>query len=86
MNAVSYTAARGHFVTMMEKVCQDHAPIIITRQKAESVVLMSLKDFESLMETVYLLKSPKNANRVMSAIKEIESGKSTERDLLDNED
>lgn len=86
MNAISYTEARGHFATMMEKVCQDHAPIIITRQKSESVVLMSLDDYESLLETVYLLKNPNNASRLVEAIEEIESGKSKRRTLLEDED
>lgn len=60
---------------MMDKVCEDHAPIIITRNRDQAVVMMSLEDFEALEETAHLLKSPKNAKRIMSAISQLEAGK-----------
>ena len=63
----------------MNKVCDDHAPIIITRNRDQAVVMMSLEDFEALEETAYLLKSPKNAKRIMSAIAQLDAGKGVER-------
>lgn len=58
---------------VMDKVCEDHAPYIITRAKAEPVVMLSLGDFEALEETAYLLKSPANAVRLAAAIEEVEA-------------
>ena len=63
----------------MNKVCEDHAPIIITRNRDQAVVMMSLEDFEALEETAYLLKSPKNAKRIMSAIAQLDAGKGVKR-------
>ena len=59
----------------MEKVCQDHEPIIVTRQKQSSIIVMSLEDYNSLNETAYLLQSPKNAERLHKAIDDLQSGK-----------
>lgn len=56
----------------MDKVCDDHTPIIITRQNERSVVMISLEDYESLEETAYLLRSPRNARRLLEAIAELE--------------
>lgn len=72
MSTVSYTYARSHLAQTMQKVCEDHSTVIITRAKAEPVVMMSLADYEALQETNYLLKSPANAARLNEAIDEIE--------------
>lgn len=79
MTAISYTAARENLASTMDKVCDDHAPIIITRNRDQAVVMMSLEDFEALEETSYLLKSPKNAKRIMSAIAQLDAGKGVKR-------
>jgi antitoxin YefM len=63
----------------MDKVCDDHAPIVITRNREQAVVMMSLADYEALEETAYLLKSPKNAKRIMSAIAQLDAGKGVAR-------
>jgi antitoxin YefM len=65
----------------MEKVCDDHAPVIITRQHQRSVVMISLEDYQALKETAYLLRSPKNARRLLESIAELESGGGKEREL-----
>ena len=79
MTAISYTAARENLAATMDKVCEDHAPIVITRNREQAVVMMSLADFEALEETAYLLKSPKNAKRLMSAIAQLDAGKGVAR-------
>ena len=79
MTAISYTAARENLASTMNKVCEDHAPIIITRNRDQAVVMMSLEDFEALEETAYLLKNPKNAKRIMRAIAQLDAGKGVER-------
>ena len=83
MTAISYTAARNQLAKTMTKVCEDHDPVIITRQNSESVVMLSLKDYEALCETNYLLKSPKNARRLLRSVDELSSGKGKERELVE---
>jgi antitoxin YefM len=67
----------------MEKVCQDHSPVIITRKMNDSVVIMSLEDYKSLEETAYLLRSPKNMRRLIESISQLENGNGTEKALID---
>lgn len=83
MDTITYTAARGNLAKTMKKVCDDHSPVIITRKTAQPVVMMSLEDFQSLEETAYLLRSPKNARRLLESIAELEAGKGTEKGLID---
>lgn len=72
MHSISYTSARADLSRTMQQVCQDHAPVIITRSKAEPVVIISLSDFEEMQETNYLMQSPENARRLLNAIDEVE--------------
>lgn len=81
MTAISYTAARENLASTMDRVCDDHAPIIITRNRDQAVVMMSLEDYESMEETAYLLRNPKNARRIMSAISQLDAGKGIEREV-----
>ncbi len=67
----------------MKKVCDDHAPIIVTRKNNEAVILMSLEDYEALTETAYLMQSPKNAKRLIESIEELNSGKGQEREIIE---
>jgi len=83
MEAMSYTAARANLARTMEKVCDDHAPVIITRKSESPVVMMSLDDYESMQETTYLLRSPANARVLLESIAELESGNGIERDLIE---
>jgi antitoxin YefM len=73
MRSISYTNVRAHLAHTMQQVCEDHAPIMVTRARAESVVVISLSDFEAIQETCYLTKSPKNAARLAESIDEIEA-------------
>jgi len=81
MEAISYTNARSNLAKTMEKVCEDHDAVIITRQNKSSVVMMSLEDFQALEETAYLLRSPKNARRLLASIAQLESNNGTAREL-----
>jgi len=83
MDAISYTAARANLAKTMDKVCSDHAAVIITRKRQSPVVMISLEDYQSMEETTYLLRSPANARRLLESIAELESGKGTERDLVE---
>ncbi|NJM56882.1 MAG: type II toxin-antitoxin system prevent-host-death family antitoxin [Synechococcales cyanobacterium RU_4_20] len=73
MEAISYTAARENLAQTMAQVCNDHTPIIITRKREQSVVLISLEDFHALQETAYLVRSPKNAQRLLQSIAQLEA-------------
>lgn len=77
MEAISYTAARANLAKTMEKVCDDHAPVIITRRNGGAVVMLSLKDYQALEETAYLLRSPANARRLLDSVAELEARKGT---------
>ena len=81
MDAISYTAARANLSKTMEQVCNDHAPIIITRKRESPVVMLSLADYQAMEETSYLLRSPANARNLLESIAELEAGKGIERDL-----
>lgn len=83
MDAITYTQARANFAETMNKVCEDHAPLIITRQKEKPVVMISLEDYNALEETLHLLKSPKNAARLNKALTDLHKGKTIKKKLLD---
>ena len=83
MNAVHYTTAKQQFEQTMDKVCEDHHPIIITRNDKPPVVMISLEDYQSLEETAYLLRSPTNAKRILESIAELEQGGGIKRELIE---
>jgi antitoxin YefM len=83
MDAISYTAARANLAKTMEKVCNDHDPVIITRKRESPVVMISLEDYRSMEETTYLLRSPTNARQLLESMAELEAGKGVERELIE---
>lgn len=83
MRAITYTTARNNLAGTMKKVCEDHTPVIVTRKNNEAVILMSLEDYEALTETAYLMRSPKNAKRLIESIEELNAGKGIERELME---
>ena len=83
MKSISYTAARSNFAKTMEQVCDDHAPIAITRKGEGAVVMMSMEDYQALEETAYLLRSPKNMKRLLQSITQLEEGGGEEQGLIE---
>lgn len=83
MTAITYTAARENLASTMDKVCLDHDPVIITRNRDQAVVMLSLEDYESLQETAYLLRSPTNAKRLIASIESLNSGRTVKKSLKD---
>ena len=79
MDAMTYTAVRANLASTMERVCNDHEPLIITRNGAQSVVMLSLEDYKALEETAHLLRTPANAKRLLSAVAQLNAGKGIER-------
>jgi antitoxin YefM len=82
MDAITYSAARANLAKTMDRVCEDHEPLIITRNGEQSVVMVSLDDFKALEETAYLLRSPANAKRLLAAVSQLSEGKGQERALV----
>ncbi|MFC6841841.1 type II toxin-antitoxin system Phd/YefM family antitoxin [Xanthomonas theicola] len=74
MDTITYTAARASLADTMDRVINDHEPVIITRNSQQSVVMLSLEDYKAMEETAYLLRSPKNAQRLLRSIAQLEAG------------
>tara|TARA_B110000211_G_C13983743_1_gene510693 strand:- start:144 stop:395 length:252 start_codon:yes stop_codon:yes gene_type:complete len=83
MEQVNYSFFRSNLSSVLDKVNNDHAPVVVTRQNAKAAVVISLEDYNAYEETAYLMSSPKNANRLNRSIQEIEDGKLTQHDLVD---
>jgi antitoxin YefM len=81
MDAITYSSARANLATTMHRVCEDHEALIITRSGEQSVVMLSLEDYQALEESAYLLRNPANARRLLSAMAQLNAGKGKERKL-----
>jgi antitoxin YefM len=81
MKAITYTAARENLASTMNQVCEESAPVLITRKRDQSVVMLSLSEYEQLAETAYLLRSPVNARRLLDAIADLEKGRGKPRKI-----
>ena len=86
MDAISYTAARANLAKTIDKVNEDHAPVIITRQKGKSAVLISLDDFNAYEETAFLMRNPNNAERLLKAVQAVDKGQYKIREINEDED
>lgn len=85
MKTMSYTESRARYAEVLDSVIDDREEIVITRTGHEPVVIVSLADFESLRESVYLMRSPANARPLLDAMERLESGDGQVRDLLDTD-
>jgi antitoxin YefM len=84
MRTTSYSDLRKNLAATLDRVTEDHEPVVITRDRGKpAAVLISLEDFASYEETAYLLKSPRNAERLRAAIDELDSGEGKERKLAE---
>jgi antitoxin YefM len=81
MSDVSYTEFRQNLAKYMDEVWDNRAPLRVTRQNAGSVVVLSEAEYEGMVETLHLLRSPANAERLLRSIKSAEGGRLRERDL-----
>jgi antitoxin YefM len=82
MDVLTYSDTRANLKDVMDRVVNDHAPVVVTRAKAESVVMVSLSDWRALEETAHLLSTPANAARLRAAIDQLNSGGGVERALI----
>ncbi|HEX5776758.1 MAG TPA: type II toxin-antitoxin system prevent-host-death family antitoxin [Caulobacteraceae bacterium] len=83
MNVLSYSDTRARLKEVMDRVVEDHNPVVITRRAGEAVVMVSLSDWHAMEETAYLLASPANAKALRESIAEFEAGRGFERDLIE---
>ena len=82
MDGVTYSDARANLKDVMDRVVADKTEVVVTRQKAEAVVMVSLSEWNSIAETMHLLSSPKNAERLRKAIRDMDAGKGIEHELI----
>jgi antitoxin YefM len=83
MSDVSYTEFRQHLARYMDEVWDTRAPLRVTRQNARAVVVLSEEEYESMVETLHLLRSPANAERLLRSIRRAESGRLVEHELVE---
>lgn len=82
MDVVTYSDARANLKDVMDRVVADKTEIIVTRQKAEAVVMVALSEWNSMVETAHLLSSPANAERLRRSIEQMNAGKGHEHQLV----
>ena len=83
METISISETRANLKAVVDRVVADKAPIAITRQKGEGVVMISQSEWESIEETLYLLSSPANAKRLMEGIARLDAGEGEEHELIE---
>lgn len=81
MKAITYTAARENLAATMDRVCEDSEAVVITRNRDQAVVMLSMAEYQALEETAYLTRSPANARRLLDAVQSLEKGKGRARKL-----
>ncbi len=79
----TYSDFREKLKSHLDEVLRSHSPLYVTRTKGENVVVLSESDYESLLETFYLMKSPKNAQRLQRAVEQFEQGKGKINELIE---
>jgi antitoxin YefM len=83
MDHVSYTELRQNLKKHLDKVCDDRAPLVVTRRHGDAVVMLALTEYESLEETLHLLSNPANAERLLRAIAQAEAGQLVEHEIIE---
>ena len=81
MRSIPYQTAKADIERVIKDTCADHVPTLLIRDDDQSVVIISLEDWESLQESNYLMRSPENARRLHEAMEQLESGEGIEREL-----
>ncbi|WP_017600448.1 type II toxin-antitoxin system Phd/YefM family antitoxin [Nocardiopsis lucentensis] len=81
MKTMTYSESRANYAATLDSVVDDREEVVITRAGREPVVMVALSEYETLRETAYLLRSPENARRLVTAIEELESGHGIGREL-----
>jgi antitoxin YefM len=83
MQAVLYSDLRQNLKHYLDVASDDHEPVIVTRSDNRNVVILSLDDYNSITETSYLLSSENNTKRLLSSLEKARSGKTFEKELIE---
>ena len=83
MQTLSVSETRANLKSVLDRVVADKAPIAITRQKGEGVVMISASEWASIEETLYLLQSPNNAKHLLDGIAELDADRGEEHELIE---
>ncbi|KTD99363.1 prevent-host-death protein [Sphingopyxis sp. H038] len=82
MDVMNYSDTRARLKKVMDRVVADHTPVVISRQSGESVVMVSLADWNAMEETLHLLGSPTNAKRLKTAVAQLDASNGRVRELV----
>jgi antitoxin YefM len=83
MQTLTFSQTRQYLANTMDDVVSNHTPVVITRQNKESVVMISLEDFKAMEETMYLMQSVNNAERLNRSIRQLEAGYGSNKELIE---
>jgi len=83
MKSVLYSKLRRNLKQYFDTAVDSHEPVIVTRKDERNVVILSLEDFNSIRETAYLLSTENNAKHLMNSIENVDKGKTTRRELIE---
>ena len=83
MNVCTFTELREHLRERLDQVHQTRTPLLVTRQNAAAAVVIDKEEYDGIMETLHLLRSPVNAARLIASITAAEAGRSVSRDLIE---
>ena len=81
MDVMTYSDARASLKDVMDRVIHDKAEVVVTRKNREAVVMLSLEEYNSIQETLHLLRSPANARRLRASIEQLDAGGGQDRDI-----
>ena len=82
MKIINDSESRARYAEVLDSVVDDREEVIVTRSGHEPVVIVSLDEYNSLKETAYLMRSPENARRLLNSMEELEAGRGTSHELL----
>lgn len=82
MDVITYSDARANLKRLMDRIVGDRTHVVVTRQKAGSVVMLSLEDWNAIEETLHLLSNVNNAGRLLDSVRQLDEGKGAERELV----
>jgi antitoxin YefM len=85
MRTLTFSESRANYAQTLDAVVNDREEVVITRAGHESVVIVALSEWNSIKETLYLLRSPANARRLFEGIEELQRGGGTVRELIEDD-
>lgn len=81
MDVLTYSDARANLKDVMDRVADDRTHVVITRRRGEAIVMVSLADWNAMTETMHLLSTPANSERLRESVRQLDKGRGTEREL-----